>query len=59
MHKHMGHARSPPQIVAAPREFLKTILKTIAAPQGFLKTILKTIAAPQEFLKTINSKSNN
>ena len=41
------------EIVAAPREFLKTILKTIAAPQGFLKTILKTIATPQGFLKTV------
>ena len=54
MHKCMGHVRSPPRNVAAPLEFLKTILKTIAAPLEFLKTILKTIVAPVEFLKTIN-----
>ena len=51
--KRMRHARSPPRNVAAPLEFLKTILKTIAAPLEFLKTILKTIAALLEFLKTI------
>ena len=39
--------------MAAPLEFLKTILKTIAAPLEFLKTMLKTIAAPVKFLKTI------
>ena len=46
-------------VLAAPKEFLKDVVKDVAAPKEFLKDVANDVAASKEFLKDIATYRKN